>query len=166
MTQIKFPRVQRFIFKGSTKVELSLKREFPVYASGYSPSVSLPRSRFFFLPRWITRLSHGRDSQFVIFARWRNSDEKTVAPMDVRLPKLSQKLRAMSWLNETEIWMNLDVRTISLRISVELEGKLEANVSAKSNFYESKIEKKMEFRHLLRSLITCTTILDILHFVY
>lgn len=62
--------------------------------------------------------------------------------------------------------MNLDVRTVSLRISVELVGKLEANVNAKSNFYESKIEKKMEFRHLLRSLITCTTILDILHFVY
>lgn len=75
-----------FIFKDSTKVELSLKREFPVYASGYSPSVSLPRSRFFFLPWWITRLSHGRDSQFVIFARWRNSDEKRVAPMDVRFP--------------------------------------------------------------------------------
>lgn len=109
MTQIKFPRVQRFIFKGSTKVELSLKREFPVYASGYSPSVSLPRSRFFFLPRWITRLSHGRDSQFVIFARWRNSDEKRVAPMDVRFPSDCQswaKSWAVSWLNE-EVW-NLD----------------------------------------------------------
>lgn len=109
MTQIKFPRVQRFIFKSSTKVELSLKREFPVYASGYSPSVSLPRSRFFFLPRWITRLSHGRDSQFVIFARWRNSDEKRVAPMDVRFPSDCQswaKSWAVSWLNE-EVW-NLD----------------------------------------------------------
>lgn len=112
-----FQEFQKLIFKGSTKVELSLKREFPGYASGYSPSVSLPRSRFFFLPRWITRLSHARDSQPAIFARSRMKTESR------QFDQAKVELKVESWLN-TQVW-NFDVSicTFPLRISLELEGK-------------------------------------------
>lgn len=112
-----FQKFQKLIFKGSTKVELSLKREFPGYASGYSPSVSLPRSRFFFLPRWITRLSHARDSQPAIFARSRMKTESR------QFDQAKVELKVESWLN-TQVW-NFDVSicTFPLRISLELEGK-------------------------------------------